>query len=260
MPGSSSSFLEIALAAIEEDRLRRTTDNGDEIKSTSATEVDESAISASSSISSSVQPSDPPQEESTNDWRTGRPVGAHRPDGPAQAIQNFSPRHQEIIRRLVCGQTQVEIAEEMGYSQGRLSIIINSPLFQHKLKEFQKQVSDKLVDTIANVENKVRLVQPAAVDTIVNIMNKKGNDRLRRDCAKDLLEIGGTFGRKRDEDGMNDFARIIADAFKMAQGINGTQQTPPNIINVTPESNTTDDLADPSGEAAEDDELAASSK
>ena len=172
-------------------------------------------------------------KEGTLQQKLGRPVGSFRPEGPQQPLINFTPRHMDIIRRLVTGQTQREIAAEMGYTESRLSIIVNSPLFQHKLKEYQKQIADKLADNIGNIDNRVRLLQPKALDTLEELLEKKGNDRLRRDCAKDLLDIGGNLGKKRDEEGMNDFARIISDAFKMA--LSAHQPLPElDAIDITP--------------------------
>ena len=174
------------------------------------------------------------EKEKEKEQKLGRPIGSHRENGiPQQPLQNFTPRHMDIIRRLVTGQTQREIAGEMGYTESRLSIIINSPLFQHKLKEYQKQVADKLAENIGNIDNRVRILQPKALDTLEELLEKKGNDRLRRDCAKDILDIGGNLGKKRDEDGMNDFARIISDAFKLALVAN--QVAPEAVmIDVTP--------------------------
>jgi hypothetical protein len=157
---------------------------------------------------------------------------------PAQPLLNFTSRHMDIIRRLVAGQTQRVIAQEMGYTEGRLSIIINSPLFQIKLKAFEKQVNDRVVDNVANFEKKVRELQTPALETISGLMERSKNERLRRDCAKDVLELGGNIKKERDADGMNEFARIIADAFKSANERNAQRTNhleEGRLIEITPE-------------------------
>ena len=58
---------------------------------------------------------------------------------PAQPIRKILPPHREIMRRLCLGARQREIARDMGINEGRLSIIINSPLFQLELKRMQRQ-------------------------------------------------------------------------------------------------------------------------
>ena len=54
----------------------------------------------------------------------------------AQSVQisKILPRHIEIMNRLLLGQKEVEIANDLGMSQSRISIIVTSPLFQLELK------------------------------------------------------------------------------------------------------------------------------
>lgn len=160
----------------------------------------------------------------------GRPLERNE---PAQPLLRFTSRHMDIIRRLVAGQTQTQIARDLGYTDGRLSIIVNSPLFQIKLRAFEKEVNDKVVDNVANFELRVRKLQEPALDVIEGLMTKSKNERLKRDCAKDVLELGGNINKKRDEDGMNEFARIISDAFKAAAERN-TPTPNEQMINITP--------------------------
>lgn len=49
-------------------------------------------------------------------------------------ITTLRPKYVEIMNRLICGQPSKVIAEEMNISPGRLSIIINSPLFKMELR------------------------------------------------------------------------------------------------------------------------------
>ena len=59
-------------------------------------------------------------------------------DAPSTALlrlKHIKPKHLEIMDRLICGQKEKEIAQEMGMSQSRLSIIVNSPLFQLELRK-----------------------------------------------------------------------------------------------------------------------------
>jgi len=57
-----------------------------------------------------------------------------------QQLQHLAPRHIEIMHRLIRGQKQKTIAEDLGISQARLSIITHSPLF---LLEMQKLMAKK---------------------------------------------------------------------------------------------------------------------
>ena len=47
-------------------------------------------------------------------------------------IQNWTPREDEILRRILSGATNKVIAEAMGLSENRVSFIVTSPIFQAK--------------------------------------------------------------------------------------------------------------------------------
>jgi FixJ family two-component response regulator len=44
-------------------------------------------------------------------------------------------RHYEILARLVKGESQRQIAKEMDIGEPRLSVIVNSPVFQDELNK-----------------------------------------------------------------------------------------------------------------------------
>ncbi|MEM2125698.1 MAG: hypothetical protein QXQ53_04805 [Candidatus Methanosuratincola sp.] len=61
-------------------------------------------------------------------------------------ITRLLPKHYEIMTRLLLGQKEVDIARDLGMSVSRVSIIVNSPLFQlelkRQLKKRQKRIHD----------------------------------------------------------------------------------------------------------------------
>lgn len=54
---------------------------------------------------------------------------------PSQPLLTIKPKHWEIMDRLLCGSTQRDIAVDLGMSESRLSIIVNSPIFQLELRK-----------------------------------------------------------------------------------------------------------------------------
>jgi len=66
----------------------------------------------------------------------------------AQSLQKITPRHREIMLRLVRGHTPKKVREDLGLSQSRFSIIVNSPLFQLELKKMMARR-----ETLQNLEN-----------------------------------------------------------------------------------------------------------
>lgn len=86
---------------------------------------------------------------------------------PAQPLTFMWERHFEILRRLVAGDRQCDIAHSLGMTDARLSIIVNSPLFQARLLELrsransnatdiQKRITSLSVDSMTLLENAIR--------------------------------------------------------------------------------------------------------
>jgi hypothetical protein len=69
---------------------------------------------------------------------------------PTNIIQKVTPRHREMMIRFINGQKARTIAEDMGITEGRLSIIKNSPLFQLELRRMMSKREEKLFDIQEN--------------------------------------------------------------------------------------------------------------
>jgi hypothetical protein len=59
-------------------------------------------------------------------------------------IKKILPRHREIMRRLILGMSQTDIARDLGMSQTHINIICNSPLFKLELGKEQSKRSDQI--------------------------------------------------------------------------------------------------------------------
>ncbi len=135
---------------------------------------------------------------------------------PENALEYIRPRHRQIMYRLITGQTQAHIATDLEMDQSRLSVIVNSPLFKSELKKMEDDVFDSLKESRGDIAAKVKELQPKALQVISEMMgSKKTGARLRRDCAKDILELDKK-RRTNEDDGMTPFAKIIEESFKLA--------------------------------------------
>jgi len=97
------------------------------------------------------------------------------------------PYHREIARRLVLGQRQSDICVDLGISTGRLSIIVNSPLFKLELKRLE-DIRDKGVE---DVTRSLKNLAPVALEQIERTMYTAKSEKLRTQCAWDILDRAG---------------------------------------------------------------------
>jgi len=98
-----------------------------------------------------------------------------------------NPRHREIMRRKLVGQSNKQIAEELGLSQNRVSVITNSPLFKLELERMMQQADDQLFDAMG----KLRELQPDAVNVLHESMHQHEYPHLRLKAAIQVLDRTG---------------------------------------------------------------------
>lgn len=96
------------------------------------------------------------------------------------------PYHREIARRLVLGETQQEICEALGMTPGRMSLIVNSPLFKLEVSKLEKMREQGVYD----ISQQLQEIAPAALETIERIMYT-GSDGMKFKAASDLLNRAG---------------------------------------------------------------------
>lgn len=65
---------------------------------------------------------------------------------PSQAIKFLTPRHREMMIRIINGQKGRQIAQDMGITEGRFSIIKNSPLFRVELQKMMAKRQEKVYE------------------------------------------------------------------------------------------------------------------
>jgi len=97
------------------------------------------------------------------------------------------PRHEEIARRLVCGQNQSDIARHMGINIGRLSIIVNSPLFKVVLARLSKLRDDSATD----IQEEIKALAPIALEQVASTIMTSTSEKLRLSASQDLLDRAG---------------------------------------------------------------------
>src|SRR5215467_3707797 len=69
-------------------------------------------------------------------------------------LKRLRPRHHEIIARMFMGQSQRQIAKEMSIGEQRLSVIINSPVFQEEVKKRMQAREDEVIKRLRDKEQR----------------------------------------------------------------------------------------------------------
>ena len=113
--------------------------------------------------------------------------GEKSPTVKTYELKHIRPRHREIARRLVLGESVKQISIDLGMSAHALYLITNSDLFKLELKRLEEQ---RELETV-NIAHQLEEIAPQALDTLEKTMHTADDDKLRVSCAKDLLDRAG---------------------------------------------------------------------
>jgi hypothetical protein len=102
-------------------------------------------------------------------------------------LGHIRPRHEEIARRLVMGQSQSDIARHLGINIGRLSIIVNSPLFKIVLARLSKLRDESVTD----LQEELKELAPIALNEVAKVAMTSTSERLRLSASESLLDRAG---------------------------------------------------------------------
>jgi hypothetical protein len=102
-------------------------------------------------------------------------------------VQTLKPRHTEIARRLVLGQTPADIAKALGMSPSTINQIKKMPQFKAQLLRLQERRDASVMD----VRGQIAEAAPEAVDEVTRLMHKSRDERVRLKAAESLLDRGG---------------------------------------------------------------------
>jgi hypothetical protein len=112
---------------------------------------------------------------------------------PAQPLTHMWERHHEIKRRLVLGERQVDIANDLGMTQTRMSNIKNSPLMLSATQELRDRADENAVDIMKRLNN----LRDDALNALEEVLKKEvspGDVPLRIKVAESVLDRTG-FGK-----------------------------------------------------------------
>lgn len=117
---------------------------------------------------------------------------SRNPQPMSPSVEQYSlsyirPRHKEIARRLVLGQTQTEICRDLNMSTSRMSIICNSPLFKILVSKLEEERNQDTVD----VGKQLREIAPNALEIVERTMYNGATESLKLKAAESILDRAG---------------------------------------------------------------------
>lgn len=115
-----------------------------------------------------------------------------------QTISELTVRHLRIVDLLLAGLSQKAIADELNISQQQVSVITNSPTFQHELAIRRSSLRDKVDERLANrtvdcVNDAERLLKESAKEAasrLVSLLTSE-NDSVALNSAANILDRVG---------------------------------------------------------------------
>ena len=141
-------------------------------------------------------------------------------------LKKLTPRHKDIIRRLIVAETPVEIAQELGMTPAAIYRLQNDPLFATELREMEQKANTSLISSEKRLDalESIRL----GCDESAELVRKVVNDKvagvpdiaidLRVKSAWDLLDRGGH--SKVEKSATVDLTQLILEAARQREGRN----------------------------------------
>lgn len=104
--------------------------------------------------------------------------------------KKIRPRHRMVVMLAEAGWTNKQIAESTGYTESRVSIILNAK--HPELLRVRAEFASKVADTIDDTANRLKLYANEMLDTMVyHARQKEAQPQNSRMAARDILHMAG---------------------------------------------------------------------
>lgn len=132
-------------------------------------------------------------------------------------MKKLKPQHREAVRRLVAGESQTEVAEEMGLSPTTLSGWMKDPRFLSELHDVEERALSRLLDSQERLDA-LAIIQDTAAKAAQLCENAVQNGLvgdeaispgLRLKSAWDILDRAGYKATEKREVGIYDIADLV---------------------------------------------------
>lgn len=149
-------------------------------------------------------------------------TGELAPSVQAAALLHIRAAHREIARRVALGQSQTDIAKDLGYSESRMSIICNSPIMKQEIERLASMRDLSTVDVTIQMREKA----PMMADVLEEVALFGAKDKDRVEAAKSMLSFAGYDPVKKVE------GTLVSETHE--QRLARLKRSEPRQINVVP--------------------------
>lgn len=119
-----------------------------------------------------------------------------KPDSNEWNPKKMREHYNEIVRRIILGEKNIDIAKAVDLSAMVVSKVRNSPMVQEKIRLLELQRDANTVD----IARDIRKLAPDALKVLQDLMvNAQTNPNVRSNIAKDLLDRAGHGAVKKTE-------------------------------------------------------------
>lgn len=109
-------------------------------------------------------------------------------DSSYYTLQKMNQLHHEIVRRIVAGQKDHQIAKSLGVSKAMVKYTKESPIVKQKLEILMGERDASAIEVRKHIEN----LAPLALDELQKMMTEEStSDRTRMKIAQDVLDRAG---------------------------------------------------------------------
>jgi len=151
-------------------------------------------------------------------------------------LKKLKPRHLDIIRRMLVGQTDQEICLELGVSESRLSVLKSDPTFAARLEMESEKLHQQFLEQRADAMEVIEDVQAEMVNLAIEAAQTgtlKGRQLSTKDQLKsiwDLLDRGGSKKAEKKIVGHVNIADLVVEAYREKHGASDpdAEQEPSN--------------------------------
>ncbi len=148
-------------------------------------------------------------------------------------LKKLTPRHRDIIRRLVLGESPSEISAELGITADQVNLLQKDPIFASELHDLERKLIEKMSEkegAFAKMANAASSAAQLCVDVVKGVVTNADGTKevvgtgMRVKGAWDILDRTG-FAKTSKVAVVDDPAQMLLDAYAKRKAAQAEQSS-----------------------------------